>query len=451
MISERALEVNFDGLVGPTHHYAGLSIGNVASQSHRYQLSRPRQAALEGLAKMRWLMDQGHVQAVLPPHPRPAVNVLRRLGFVGSAAEILSQARKRTPHWLHAVTSASAMWAANAATVSPSADTADGRVHFTPANLISQFHRSLEASHTSRVLQAIFPDARHFAHHPPLPPALCFADEGAANHLRLATQHAARGLEVFVFGFDPSAESAPRRFAPRQAHAAGAAIARLHQLDPRHTMFVQQHPDAIDAGVFHNDVIALAHENILFCHEHAFVDGEHVLAQLSDRFTHLTGQALSVIPVRQTQIPLQTAVATYLFNSQLLTARDGSHTLLCPTECRDDPRTAAYLDELTASAHPIDHVCFIPVRQSMKNGGGPACLRLRVVLTEAQLAGVHPGVMLDDRLYDALVAWVHRHYRETLSIDDLADPALAKESAAALAELYNDILRLPANLLSPAI
>ena len=26
-----AYEVNFDGLVGPTHNYAGLSYGNVAS------------------------------------------------------------------------------------------------------------------------------------------------------------------------------------------------------------------------------------------------------------------------------------------------------------------------------------------------------------------------------------------------------------------------------------
>ena len=41
-------EINFDGLVGPSHNYAGLSIGNLASTRNAGQLSQPRRAALEG-------------------------------------------------------------------------------------------------------------------------------------------------------------------------------------------------------------------------------------------------------------------------------------------------------------------------------------------------------------------------------------------------------------------
>ena len=50
-----AREFNFDGLVGPSHNYAGLSFGNVASFSNVKSASNPKQAALQGLAKMRAL------------------------------------------------------------------------------------------------------------------------------------------------------------------------------------------------------------------------------------------------------------------------------------------------------------------------------------------------------------------------------------------------------------
>src|SRR5687768_11173563 len=180
----KAYEVNFDGLVGPTHNYAGLSYGNVASMSHKRSVSSPRQAALQGLAKMKFLADLGVKQAVLPPHPRPDIAALRRIGFTGSDADVLAKVQREDPVLLAAVSSSSSMWAANAATVSPSADTSDGRMHFTPANLVSLFHRSLEAPTTAAVLRAIFNDEKHFAHHPPLPATMHFSDEGAANHTR---------------------------------------------------------------------------------------------------------------------------------------------------------------------------------------------------------------------------------------------------------------------------
>jgi succinylarginine dihydrolase len=71
----------------------------------------------------------------------------------------------------------------------------------------------------------------------------------------------------------------------------------------------------------------------------------------------------------------------------------------------------------------------------MNNGGGPACLRLRIVLTEAELAAAAPGVFMTDALYVTLVEWVKRHYRDRLAPDDLADPELHSESRAAGDEL----------------
>jgi succinylarginine dihydrolase len=219
-MSTDAIEINFDGLVGPTHNYAGLSYGNLASQKNLNDPSHPLQAALQGLEKMRFLHDLGIVQAVLPPQDRPDVAVLRRLGFSGSDADVLATAAKENPALLASCTSASAMWAANAATVSPSSDTADGRVHFTPANLITQFHRSLEGSQTAATLRAIFADDACFAHHPPLPAAMHFSDEGAANHMRLGLAHGHRCAEVFIFGRSAYSRdaAAPARF-PRPPDA----------------------------------------------------------------------------------------------------------------------------------------------------------------------------------------------------------------------------------------
>ncbi len=239
-----AVEVNFDGLVGPTHNYAGLSYGNVASMEHGLTVSDPKAAALQGLDKMKLLLDMGLVQGVLPPHERPDIKTLRRLGFRGPDAEILSAAARKSPFLLAACYSASSMWTANAATVSPSADTADGLVHFTPANLVSQFHRSLESEFTNVLLKAIFIDQTAFIHHPALPAAMHLSDEGAANHTRLYSSHEKKGIELFVYGrksFD-RADSVPQVFPTRQTFEASSAIARLHRLDPSKTLFARQKP-----------------------------------------------------------------------------------------------------------------------------------------------------------------------------------------------------------------
>ena len=428
-----ANEINFDGLIGPTHNYAGLSYGNLASQRHGGAVSNPRRAALEGLAKMKRVADLGIRQAVLPPRTRPDLRSLRRLGFAGSDAQILDSARREDPVLLSACCSASSMWAANAATVCPSADACDGRVHFTPANLVTQFHRSVEAPETSRILGDVFKDETFFAHHDPLPASGQFGDEGAANHTRLAPAHGDAGLQIFVYGrsaFGASADG-PKKFPARQTLEASQAIARLHQLDPAATLFLRQHPAAIDAGAFHNDVVAVGNGNVLFFHELAFADSPSIASP----YRRATGREPVLVEVPDAEISLADAVRSYLFNSQLVTLPDGTMALICPAECGEITSTREFLARLPDLATPIRAVHFVDIRQSMNNGGGPACLRLRVVLTEAEQAAAAPGVFLTNALYEALCAWVQRHYRDRLSPDDLADPKLLEESRTALDEL----------------
>ncbi len=442
-----AFELNLDGLVGPTHSYAGLSYGNVASQRHRNQPSNPRQAALQGLAKMKFLAGLGLKQAVLPPQERPDVLALRRLGFWGDDAGVLAQAGREDTVLLAACCSASGMWAANAATVSPAADTADGRVHLTPANLITQFHRSLEPQTTAAALKAIFPDESAFCHHQPLPAAAPFSDEGAANHIRLGPSHGQPGLEIFVYGRSALAAGhpVPARFPARQTREASAAIARLHGLHERSTLLLQQNPAAIDAGAFHNDVVAVGNLNVMAYHESAFAavaDGANAADQIRRAYATATGGGeLLLVEAAEREVPLTDAVGSYLFNSQLVSLPDGSMSLIAPIECQENPAAAAFIERLVHSATPVRSAHFVDVRQSMRNGGGPACLRLRVVLTPEQFSVMNRGVLLTESLYNELCGWVQRHYRERLHPDDLADPKLLDESRSALDELTR-ILRL---------
>lgn len=430
-----AFEVNFDGLPGPTHNYAGLAPGNLAATSHAFEPSNPKKAALQGLGKMKALAAMGLKQAVLPPHARPDIGALRRLGFAGADAEVLAAAWRAEPRIVHAVYSAASMWTANAATISPSADSSDGRVHFTPANLVTNFHRSLEPDTTARVLRAIFSDPSCFAHHDPLPPVDLFGDEGAANHTRLCTDYGQPGLELFVYGRQAfgGSSAAPTKFPARQTREASQAIARLHGLDLSNTVFARQCPQVIDAGVFHNDVIAVGNLNTMFFHEHAFADKERVLDELAAKFEPAT---LELIEVPDSRVRVADAVSSYLFNSQLLRPRAGEPmVLVVPMETQENPKVKAYLDWLAASNHPVGKVLAFDLRQSMRNGGGPACLRLRVVLNEHELERANPAVFLTDELFDTLTAWVEQHYRDRLGPDDLADPALIDEVRTALDQL----------------
>ncbi len=418
-------EVNFDGLVGPTHNYAGLSHGNRASTGNAGAVSNPKRAALQGLAKMRFAASLGLPQGVLPPHERPHGPTLRRLGF-GDDPAVAVQAAPAAA--LRMVSSAASMWTANAATVSPSADTVDGRVHFTPANLLANAHRAIEGEQSYRTLNTIFADADHFAVHEPLPATLMFADEGAANHTRLHWANGAEAIELFVYGRE-GAESldAGGSFPRRQTREASEAVARLHQV--KNAVFLRQSAEAIDSGAFHNDVVAVGNGNVLLYHAHAFDE---------DPMNLLPTDAICFVPVDG--ISLDDAVATYLFNSQLLTLHDGSMLLLAPQAVAEAPHVAREVDRILADgSNPIERVQYLDLRESMRNGGGPACLRLRVELNDAEREAISGNVL--NPSFDALEVWVERHYRERLQASDLADPAFVRETHDALSEL-TDMLGL---------
>ena len=422
-----AREVNFDGLVGPTHHYAGLSFGNQASTKHRLQLSNPKLAAKQGLLKMKALADAGFMQAVIPPQERPNIPLLRQLGFSGSDEHILQTVASQAPGLLSSVSSASSMWVANAATVCPSADALDGKVHLTVANLNNKFHRASEAPTTGALLRAIFPDTSRFAIHAALPQVALFGDEGAANHNRLGGDYGKAGIQLFVYGRKEGGVARPERYPARQTLEASQAVARLNQVNPQQAIFARQNPQVIDSGVFHNDVIAVSNRQVLFCHEQAFVDQPALMATLQQKIAGFTP-----LQVAASDVSVDEAVATYLFNSQLLSKADGSMMLVLPSEARHHPRVWRYLNRLLAEDNPIGELKVFDLRESMANGGGPACLRLRVVLTQEEQQQVNPAVMMNDALFATLNQWVDRYYRDRLVQADLADPQLLHEGREAL-------------------
>ena len=427
-------EVNFDGLVGPTHNYAGLSFGNVASLNNANASSNPKQAAKQGLQKMKALSDLGMTQGVLAPQERPDIDALRRLGFTGSDARVLEQAYQQAPQIFLACCSASSMWTANAATVSPSADTNDGRVHFTPANLTNKFHRSLEPQVTGNVLQAIFNDDKYFAHHQHLPDNDHFGDEGAANHTRLCSQYGHSGVELFVYGryaFD-SSKPAPRKYPARHTFEACQAVARLHGLNDDGVVYIQQNPDVIDQGVFHNDVISVGNQNVLFYHEQAFLHTEQAFTEIQQKFGE---EQVHFIKVDTQSVSVADAVKTYLFNTQIITLPNGEMAIIAPTECEENPAVCSYLANLVTTDTPIKQVKYFDVKQSMQNGGGPACLRLRVAMNDQELAAVNQNALITDSQFERLNQWVDKHYRAVLTVKDLCDPQLLTESRTALDEL----------------
>jgi succinylarginine dihydrolase len=421
-------EHQFDGLVGPTHHYAGLSPGNLASQSHAGEPSNPRAAALEGLAKMRRVRELGVAQAVLPPQPRPSIGLLRRLGFSGQDTEVLTRALRDAPELLHAASSASSMWAANAATVVPSCDARDGKAHFVPANLVSLLHRSIEAETTERVLHAIFADPNHFTVHPALPASEALSDEGAANHTRLTTDHG----RMHLFGWGRRAGLAPTtKYPARQTEQASRAVARCCQLRDEQVLLWQQDPLGIDAGAFHSDVLAVGNGRLLLLHERAFADHAQLLGQLRDGL----GPDFTPLVASEAELPLSDAVAAYPFNSQLLSLASGAMHLVAPLESRDNARARAFLERVVSESKLVTGVDYLDVNASMRNGGGPACLRLRVLLSADESERLGGAVSFDERLDRELISIVTRRYRDRVELSDMADPALLIEAHTALDEI----------------
>ena len=426
-----AVEANLDGLVGPTHNYAGLSPGNLASQGNVGVASNPRAAVLQGLDKMKLLADLGLPQFILPPQDRPDLAFLRRLGFTGSHAQVNEAAWKAAPALAGAAWSASSMWAANAATVTPSADSGDGRLHLSAANLVSNLHRSLEHVQTTASLRRIFPNAGRFAVHDALPAQPHFGDEGAANHVRLCADHGESGVNLFVYGRG-AYEPWPHRFPARQTLEASQAIARRH--GAHRAVFLRQNPAAIAAGAFHNDVVCVGAKTCLFYHQAAFEDPAAMQAQVRAAADGLFEPQF--VEVAEADLPLADAIASYLFNAMLVSLPGQDRlTLIAPVDVAEHPRARAVAERLAGSNGPVGAVRYVDVRESMRNGGGPACLRLRVAMTPDELAAADPGHRFTDALHIRLSAWAQRHYRDRLAPADLADPAMIEECRAAMAAL----------------
>jgi succinylarginine dihydrolase len=398
-------EINFDGIVGPSHNYAGLSLGNIASASHAGDPSYPRAAALQGVAKMRGNLARLGVQGFLLPLPRPNDALAAALALDGSELPQL-----RAAPW-----SASSMWTANAATVSPAPDTADGRCHLTPANLVTMLHRAQEWPDTQAQLRIAFGDTRHFAVHDAVPAS--FGDEGAANHMRLCESHDAPGVEVFVYG-KPGG-----RFPARQHEQASRLVARAHGLAPQRTVFIEQNPEAIAAGAFHNDVVAVANASVLFTHDMAFADQAGAYAAIRAAFP-----ALEVVEVPSSAVSLAEAIRSYLFNAQLLTLPSGEMALIVPEECRESPAVWGWTQTMLAGNGPIRQVIPVDLRQSMANGGGPACLRLRVVCDPAT---VDPRFLLDEAKADRIEAVIAAHWPAQIDPSDLGTETLTTDVRAA--------------------
>ncbi len=432
-------EVNFDGIVGPTHNYAGLSYGNVASAKNEGLVANPREGVLQGLQKAQHLRSLGMTQGVLPPHDRPHLATLRSLGFTGSDSKMLTDAWASSPALVRNISSSATMWTANAGTISPSPDTRNGKTHFTPANLAAMYHRSIEHETTGGILKVMFPEGDHFQHHAGLPGGTHMGDEGAANHNRFCRDYGEAGTALYVYGRSAFDVAKELTFPGRQTLEASEAIARQHGLRGGKAVFVRQNPGAINAGAFHNDVVAVSNKNVFFYHEEAFEDPADMQEQLRRAAPEID---FEFVEVPSAKVPLSDAVKSYLFNSQLLSPPGADNMrLILPIEVSETASTKAYIEELLGSNGPIGAADFLDVRQSMRNGGGPACLRLRVALSDDQLSAMGANSVLDDELVATLQDWAGRHYRDRVSADDLGDPLLMEECFAALDEL-SQILKL---------
>ena len=422
-------EVNFDGLIGPTHNYSGLSDGNIASKKNFSSPSYPKKAALQGIKKAEILINSGLQQGFFLPHERPFLPGLKQLGFTGSNEEILKSAYKFSKVLLSNFTSASSMWAANAATISPSFDTKDKKVHITPANLKSMFHRSIETEFTHKQCKLIFEENCFKVHEP----ALSISgkgDEGAANHLRISRSHNEKGFEIFVYG--DSGFSRNNTSIKRQALEVSKSIANNHNLDVENTFFLQQNSEAIEKGSFHNDIVSLSNENIFIAHEKAFQDKDELAKLLKTLESKIDN--FQYIEISDSEVPLNCIIDSYLLNSQLSTNGQNEMMLVLPEEVQSYKNCMAWLDKLKQISD-VKLFDFVNIKQSMMNGGGPACLRLKVILDNDEIKKLNQKFLMNSERLDSIKSLIEREYRDILHPDDLPDPNLLDESRRVLDEL----------------
>ena len=412
-LANKITEVIFLGLPGSTHNYGGLSGDNVASGKNRGSLAHPKLAAKQVLGLARLLLSLGLRVAFLPPQLRPHMGELRK-HFSGSDEEVFAQTLEQPP-LLEAVSSSAAMWVANAATVTYSND----QLHLTVANLHTNLHRRIEAQDSYQTLQKIFTHIPRAHVHAPLPEDQ--RDEGAANHMRLAPNHSEVALDVFVYGTDGSAHDP---VTARQTLSASEAIIHQHALSNKEAIIIKQSASAIRSGVFHNDVIAVSNESFLLVHEDAYALGTADIDYIQRSYQALTQQPLFVRIITNAELTLEEAVHTYFFNSQIITLPDGGMAMIAPEEVRElyDGKGMKLMQAMVDDPkNPITSVHIVDLRQSMKNGGGPACLRLRVPMDVEQLSALekHSSVLMDESRIVQLEQAIEDIYPDDLYVSDI--------------------------------
>ncbi|AMV32107.1 N-succinylarginine dihydrolase [Pirellula sp. SH-Sr6A] len=424
-------EFNIDGLIGPTHHFGGLGVGNVASESNRNKIAHPRSAALEGLSKIRKLYELGVPQFYLPPPGRPNWDWMMALGFQSQDAKDWSRCAKQFPSLFSSSLSSSFMWMANAATCSSRVDTTDGIGRLVIANLAASLHRGQESPERHHQLRHLFQRLDTIEVIEALPSLVPLRDEGAANAMRCWNPSNHQGIYVFVFGETyqgitrsiASGETRVQRgvYPSRQTSLASQLIARSLRIPDSRSVFVQQHPQAIDAGVFHNDVIATSHEDFLLLHERAYLDQSTELDRISETFRKECGGELSIFVITEDELPLSEAVATYLFNSQIVTRSDGSWCMFCPIECMTSPAVTQVLQRIQSQEPRLGEIEFVSLRESMANGGGPACLRLRVYASDEEIEQIPLGARIQDESLFYLERLIASEYPDSVQLDDFLD------------------------------
>ncbi|SEI00219.1 succinylarginine dihydrolase [Rheinheimera pacifica] len=403
------LQLNISELPGPTFMYSGLSKDNVASVQNKHLVANPLKFAQLSLQRMRLLLDEGVPQVIFPPHRRPDMQALEVCGFTGDMSHMISSADKFSNGYLESLLAASSVWTANAATVTPSADSEDGKVHITTANLNSHYHRSIEASQTHAKLARLFSDDKFFCLHQALPGHSRFSDEGAANHMRFHVEAENRGLNVFVYSNDPDN---PEFVQGRQTLWASKAICQLHALPDSKVLLQKQSKEAISRGIFHNDIISMNSHDLLVFHQQAYEDHESLIEKLM-------AQGICCVEIKAEEFSLEHALKTYFFNSEFISGKDGGLVLVMSKSCQHDAKVQVQLDRIQTAYSKEIKTMYVDLDDSLRNGGGPACLRLRVQLNQEQFSAIPSQFLLTQNKLEALQEVVTRFYRESLSYEDV--------------------------------
>jgi len=473
--TQELVEVQFDGIIGPTHHFGGLGVGNVASLASRAKESYPRAAALEGAAKMDLVASLGIPQFFLPPLVRPNWDFLVRCGLIDSKqrfdrakqVEALRRCAEESPMLLSAAYSSSFMWTANAGTFCPGTDASDGVSRLVLANLSSSLHRGMEAVERYQQFSDLFRGCEKVQVCLPIPAVDPLRDEGAANHMRFAAPHAMQsslGLHVFVHGISHhgishhgasnlpevrhgggavdgagTVSSLGNSFRSRQSSLASHAVSNFMRLPVGQRIYALQSRKAIDAGVFHNDVIATSNRNLFLYHADAFENGDRIVDEILASYEKLFGEPIYSIRINADSIPLNEAVQTYLFNSQIVSLPNGGMHMVCPAHCEQSSAVRELIGSWVRDArNPICGVNYVHLNESMANGGGPACLRLRMDWPTGWLTGSSMPSLAkyrwDDGASQKIKDWIARFYPERLVFEDFQRIDFADHVASAVRE-----------------